>query len=220
MKRFLKNNYQVLTVYIIALVTSLSFILTCNRDAIHLYLNSFVGDQLLNFFFYYINYLGDGRFAPLMLVLMLLYNTRLGICAILSFLTASVVSSILKYGFFDDANRPFFIFSYINKHTLNLVEGVDVHIHNSFPSGHATQAFAILMCAAFAVKNPWLKMLYLFLALGTSLSRVYLSQHWLADITAGSAIGMFFSMLYYYLFITRDRLPRLNKPVLDLRKTP
>jgi membrane-associated phospholipid phosphatase len=217
-KDFLKNNYAVLGLYFISLFVSLLFIYNYDKNAIHLYMNNYVGDKYLNLFFYYINYIGDGMFAPLILLLVLVFNARLGICATASFAGASIVSSILKYGPFDDENRPFFIFSYIDKHTLNQVEGVDVHIHNSFPSGHSTQAFAILMCLAYATQKQALKFIYFFLALFTALSRVYLSQHWLIDITAGSMIGVFFSLLFYYLFITRNKMPKLNKPVFELKK--
>lgn len=218
MKAFLKNNYAVLGLYFIVLCVALLFIFRYDKNAIHLYMNNYVGDKYLNLFFYYINYVGDGMFAPLILALVFVFNTRLGICATTAFAGASIVSNILKYSFFDDANRPFYIFSYIDKHPLNLVEGVDVHIHNSFPSGHSTQAFAIFMCLAFATQKQSLKFLYFFLALFTALSRVYLSQHWLIDITAGSMIGGFFSLLFYYLFIIRNKMPQLNKPVFELKK--
>lgn len=218
MKNFLKNNGWILGIYLLLLSCVLYFIFTYQKVGINLYVNQFVGNYYLNTFFYYITYLGDGTVALFILLMILLTNIRLGICATSSFLSATIVSNSLKYFFFDDVNRPYFIFQYIEKqHQLNYVEGVDLHIHNSFPSGHATQAFAILMCLAFASKKHSFKFLFLVLAVLTSFSRVYLSQHWLVDITAGSMIGMFFSIVYEYLFIHKNKFEKLNKPLLAFK---
>jgi membrane-associated phospholipid phosphatase len=216
---FLKNNFIVLFLYLLLLGIAVFFIMNYEKNAIHIYLNSFVGNKFLNAFFYYITYLGDGRFAAVLLLGILIWNVRAGLYAVFSFLTATVVSLTLKYFFFDDSNRPTFIFQWIEKYPLKLVEGVDTHIHNSFPSGHATQAFGILMCLAFVSQNQYVKILLFFLALVTSLSRVYLSQHWLVDITAGSFIGILFSIFYYFLFIEKKKFENLNKPISDLRRS-
>ncbi len=207
-----------LGIYLLLLSCVLYFIFTYQKVGINLYVNQFVGNYYLNSFFYYITYLGDGTVAVFILLVILLTNIRLGICATSSFLSSVIVSNSLKYFFFDDVNRPYFIFQYIERqHQLNYVEGVDLYLHNSFPSGHATQAFAILMCLAFASKKHSFKFLFLVLAVLTSFSRVYLSQHWLVDITAGSMIGMFFSIVYEYLFIHKNKFEKLNKSVLAFR---
>jgi membrane-associated phospholipid phosphatase len=215
-KHFLRNNGWLLLLYACALSTALYFIFNYPKTTIHLYLNQFVKGGWLDDLFYFITYLGDGRLAGLALILILFYNIRLGIAVAGSFLTASLFSNSLKYLFFDDVNRPFFIFQFIQVEKLKYVEGVDLHIHNSFPSGHATQAFAILMLLAFVSSKNGMKLLFLALALLTAYSRVYLSQHWLQDVTAGSFIGTLFSCLWYYLIITRDKLPTLNKSSLAL----
>jgi membrane-associated phospholipid phosphatase len=195
------------------------FISSYQKNDIHLYINSFVGNKFINAFFYYVTFLGDGRFAVLLLLIIVLVNIRTGIYTAFSFLTSALVSNGLKYFFFDDVNRPHFIFKWVDKHPLNLVEGVDLHIHNSFPSGHATQGFAILMCLAFISQNRYLKVLFFGLAVITALSRVYLSQHWLVDITAGSLIGLACSLFYYYLIIHRNRFRKLNKPLSALKRS-
>lgn len=214
MKAFLKNNSYILILYLLLLITSVSFLASYEKVAIHYYLNQFVGNKFLNLFFYYITYLGDGRVATFILLLILLYNIRLGIYVAASFLTATLFSIAMKHFFFDDVNRPSYIFKNFDGRKLTLVEGVDMYIHNSFPSGHATQAFSILMCLVFVTKNPAFKLLFFALAFLTAISRVYLSQHWLADITAGSCIGVFFSILYYFIFIQANKLEKLNKGLL------
>jgi membrane-associated phospholipid phosphatase len=197
--------------------TAVYFLCNFSKPTINLYVNGYVGSAIGNFFFYYITYLGDGRMAGVILLGILLYNVRLGLYSLFSFLNATIAATTLKYVYFDNEHRPFYFFQYIELHDVKYVDGVDLHIHNSFPSGHATQAFAILMCVAFSSSKQWVKLLCLLLAILTSFSRVYLSQHWLIDITAGSAIGLFFSIIYWKFFIYHNRFPKLNRSLKSLR---
>jgi membrane-associated phospholipid phosphatase len=216
LQRFLKDNLGLLLAYLLLFATAMFYVLSYEKADIHLYLNQYVGNRYLNAFFYFITYLGDGRLAPLILLAIVITNVRLGITTSACFITAAMISNGLKYFFFDDVDRPFFIFQYFDKRPITMVEGVDLHIHNSFPSGHATQAFAILVCLAFAARPAWLKLSLLGIALFTSLSRVYLSQHWLADVTVGSFIGFLCASVWYYYIVYRDRLPRFDKPITYL----
>lgn len=217
MKAFFKNNSFILLLFVLAIGISISYLLNYDKVTIHYYLNSYVGNVFLNYFFYYITYLGDGGVAAFILLAILIYNIRLGLYSTASFLTATLFSITLKHQFYDDVNRPSFVFKYFIRKQLSIVDGTELYIHNSFPSGHATQAFSIFMCLAFVVKNPLYKLLFFFLALFTAISRVYLSQHWLVDITAGSIIGMSFSLFYYFIFIGRNKLQKLNKPLFALK---
>ena len=217
MKGFLKNNSYILLIYLVLIGISISFLLNYEKVVIHSYLNQFVGNKFLNEFFYFITYLGDGTIAAFILFIILIFNIRLGLYATASFLTATLFSITLKHQFFDDVNRPSFVFKFYLHKQLKLVDGTDLFIHNSFPSGHATQAFSILMCLVFAVKKAEYKFLFFMLAFLTAISRVYLSQHWLVDITVGSSIGMLFSILYYFVFIYKNKLEKLNRPLLTFK---
>jgi membrane-associated phospholipid phosphatase len=216
---FLKNNRLVLCLYAIALIFSFELIFRFDKPILHIYLNQFVGNPYVDMFFFYITYLGDGIVVPFILLIILIYNIRLGLYATCSVLSATIFSQLLKRVFFDDVNRPFYIFQWLYKYPLRYVDGVDKHIHNSFPSGHATQAFAVFMCLSFVTQNKYLKFIFYCLALFTAISRVYLSQHWLIDVTVGSLIGMLFSVLFYYLVIAKNRLPQLNKAIYQLKKS-
>ena len=69
----------------------------------------------------------------------------------------------------------------------------------SFPSGHATFAWALAL--VLASKQPRLKYAYFLLAALISLSRIYLGKHYPADIVAGSAIGL--GIGYFSLWVEK-----------------
>lgn len=218
MKVLFKNNAIILIPYFLLLIAISILMFAFKKTDIHLFSNQYVGNLFFDKFYYYITYLGDGNVAVALLTLLLIYNLRIGIYSTLTFVCASLTSIALKHFVFDDANRPFFIFNYFERKTLRLVDGVDVYIHNSFPSGHATQAFAILISLAFCLPNKLHKMFLFVLAVLTAYSRVYISQHWLIDITAGSLIGFGFSVLFYFLIFENHKIYRLNVSLLKLIK--
>lgn len=216
-KNFFRDNLQVLLLCLVFFATSLYLITNNDKIQLHLFLNQMVGSPFLNAFFYYITYLGDGFFALLIILLLCLYNLRRALYVTLSFLIASLTSQALKRYVFEDAVRPWMIFQDKEQLGLTLVEGVDTHIHNSFPSGHATQAFAVFISMAFASRSPFVKVIFFFLAFFTAFSRVYISQHWLNDIVAGSAIGLLFSMVFYLWFYEHPGLKWLNRSIFKSR---
>ena len=98
---------------------------------------------------------------------------------------------------------------------LPLVEGVNMHHSNSFPSGHSATFFVFFTCFAlllayyyqqrathYDLKKKILMYLSMFLlfvlaSLG-AYSRVYLSQHFLSDVCVGSIIGFVTPCLIFY----------------------
>jgi membrane-associated phospholipid phosphatase len=61
----------------------------------------------------------------------------------------------------------------------------------AFPSGHATQAFALATVIASHYEQRWVQWLAYGVATGVGLSRVYHDAHWTSDVIAGAAIGAF-----------------------------
>jgi membrane-associated phospholipid phosphatase len=110
--------------------------------------------------------------------------------------TALVVQG-LKHLVFDEVRRPG---HYLERMPdLQLVDGVVLHHFNSFPSGHASAAFA--MCFALAVifggRVPG--GLFALLAALLAYTRVYLSQHFMADVLAGAVLGTVIATVAYAL---------------------
>jgi len=61
--------------------------------------------------------------------------------------------------------------------------------HSSFPSGHATTAFAALVPWALYYPSPFTYALVGVVGVGTAVSRVAHDRHWASDVIAGSVTG-------------------------------
>lgn len=84
--------------------------------------------------------------------------------------------------------------------SLGAIQVQGVLPDHSFPSGHATFAWALAV--VLASKEPRLKYFYYTLAILISLSRIYLGVHYPADVVAGSAVGL--SIGYVSLWLERQ----------------
>lgn len=75
----------------------------------------------------------------------------------------------------------------------------------SFPSGHASNSFALItyLCLITSKKIKWFPYLLVPVALLISYSRMYLGVHYLSDVLCGAIIGAFlgwlFSKIYFRL---------------------
>ncbi len=66
---------------------------------------------------------------------------------------------------------------------------------NSFPSGHATRLF-LLVVLATALGPAWLAMLFWIWAPVASLARVVMGVHYLSDVIGGLLLGMVVGLLW------------------------
>ena len=62
--------------------------------------------------------------------------------------------------------------------------------HDSFPSGHATMAFALATSLASEIRQPWASAVLFAGATGTAWSRLNDHRHWLSDVLAGATVGV------------------------------
>jgi membrane-associated phospholipid phosphatase len=197
---------------------ALPTIFCSDKLELHLFFNNFLVTPSLNFFFKYITYIGDGAFILLLTFIILFYNVQKSLTILTCYLASAGFTQGIKYMFFSDEDRPSLVFE-IKHIPLKLVEGVDLNIHHSFPSGHTTAAFSLFFCLSFFSKNNIFKLTYFLFALLVAFSRVYLSQHFFEDITVGSFIGVLFSFLMCYtLFETKitSTFNKLQKPIWKL----
>jgi len=68
--------------------------------------------------------------------------------------------------------------------------------YNSFPSGHTVTAFSAAVVLSYVSVNKRYGFIFLLLAIGVAYSRMYLSQHFFEDVTAGSILGTFSTIMW------------------------
>jgi membrane-associated phospholipid phosphatase len=167
-------------------------------------------------FFKNATYLGDGLtvavFGIVLLLFVSYYKTIVFTVAIA--VDSLFINVVGKHWLFSHLERPKKYFD--ESVVLNFVEGVKVHGSHAFPSGHTGAAFVWLSFLAFLV-NKKLGLVFLFVALLVALSRMYLLQHFLMDVYAGSIIGTGAVLLAWWFFDTKTKLsqkPSWNRSLL------
>ena len=143
------------------------------------------GFHILDSIMIFFTVLGDDGhiFIATSIILLIFKKTRsLGILLAISLLLTLAVSSILKHEV--HRLRPYEVFT-------NIKLLVDKPSSSSFPSGHASAAFAAFGVFWFT-KNKYRYFVFLvsFLIL---LSRLYLNVHFFSDVLIGGLIGLFIS---------------------------
>lgn len=168
-------------------------------------LNLYHSPELNSFLYYYTN-LGDGLFSIfLVLVFLLLRKFDLALQILLAFLLSGLFSQILKAIIISPRPRDFFS---INDQ-IYIVEGLTLGGKASFPSGHTVSAFALATSLSLYARKKILGILYLMLAILVGYSRVYLSQHFPADVFGGAIIG---TLVAFWVFIFMEKYnPRLMR---------
>lgn len=184
------NSFFVLTVLFWAVLGAM--LATFTRTEIQMAFNRVhfpLGDTLVP----YLTHFGDGAiFAFGLIFLWIRFRDFFAI--LFTSLYTLLATTLLKQFVFAGAPRPA---KYFPEGTLELVDGVKMHMINSFPSGHTTAAFAFYGILALLVtqKYEWLRIPLFIIAMAVGLSRVYLNQHFLIDVWAGMALGLVISYL-------------------------
>ncbi|MCY7349386.1 MAG: phosphatase PAP2 family protein [Cytophagaceae bacterium] len=153
-------------------------------------------------FFSYATYLGDGAFFAIVLLSLLLRSYRWTLKCLATFLLTTLIAQTLKHTVFAGRLRPARFFEG-QPFTFRYVEGIELLNYYSFPSGHSTSAFALFCLLALIAKDKRWAFPFLALAALAAYSRVYLFQHFVEDVYAGSLIGitcttLIFSFLQTY----------------------
>ena len=204
--QFLKQN-RVFLVLSLGLMIGLSIALSVvPKGELHLLLCDRHTDARDIFYKYYTQV---GEWVPYVVCCLLLFY-RLGwaifttSCVLLSGAVTQVLKRIV------DAPRPltWFATNYPDVQ-LPLVDSVEMSRYFSFPSGHTTTFFAFFFALSIIVSqsNPrshWCsvtQIIFFSLAALGGYSRIYLSQHFAADILVGMDIGLLITGLLYLLFV-------------------
>ncbi len=200
LKKAIKDSSSIVLPFAVGLfiysLLGLIIFIWLGKEETHQFLNSY-HTAYLDISFKYLTHLGHG-FVPVITFLLLIlvrYSWALGLGA--SSLLMGVIVQTLKRSVFAGDHRPAMFFQEGGLPTIN---GIDLMLHHSFPSGHAATALCVCLMLAFFAKQKWVTYLLIVLALLTAFSRVYISQHFIQDTIAGGWIG-FIAAYLGYLFI-------------------
>jgi len=195
-RQFFKQYWAFWIPYVIFVVVLGTLIVQNEKADLHLWLNS-VHTSFLDVFFKYYTLLGE--WVPFVIVAgLLFYRYRAALFVFSAQIVSGLTTLVFKRIF--NAPRPKRFFA---EHfpEIDLIQVLDVHMHSSrsFPSGHTTSAFALFIALAFLTKRKELHFLYFLSAVCVGYSRVYLSQHFAADVLAGSFIGIIMTIATLYV---------------------
>lgn len=190
-----KKNRAFFIGYILLAILAFVVLFVLPKEEGHLFLNTW-HNKPFDYTFRAFTVLGDGLFIISLAVLLFIFKRRyLSLMIVGSYLLSGIPVQILKSYF--DAARPAVFLKGIDY--AHFVEGVELHNYNSFPSGHTASAFALVVILAVSLRNKWTGLMLLILATLVGYSRVYLNQHFLQDVLAGSLIGVLSGIGMYLL---------------------
>ena len=233
-KSVLQYMKKALSVYGIAYLALLLLVigLLCAypKLELHLMLNSWHTDLEDTFFKYY-TVLAEWPLYILALLPIFWKQIQITVLFAMSELTGGAILQILKHTFSFD--RPVSAFEHYGNAMLPLVQGVDMHHSNSFPSGHASTFFVFFTCCALFLayhykqnhqpgdSKKWLlidvsMLVLLILAALGAYSRIYLSQHFLSDVCVGSIIGVITPCMFF--FFARKTIVNISNKLYQLKR--
>lgn len=186
MKQFLKKDLQP---FILVLIGVLPFIFLPKAQTL-LVINGW-HNPIRDAFFKQITWLGEGFMISCCLFLLLFIRVRWFFIFLVALILHLLFINVNKHFFFDDVMRPLGYFKALHKaNLLHVVEGIRLHSHHSFPSGHTTGATFAAFFIALVFNRKWISISMAVLGLLVGLSRVYLAQHFLVDIYFGFFFGI------------------------------
>ena len=185
------------------------FLLFTSRATGFLLINSNHNAILDRFFIYYTN-LGDGLFSvAVVLLLLALRRFRVAFQVLGAYILSGLVAQLLKELIFSPRPKDFFLL----KEHIHLFEGLTLNGDASFPSGHAASAFAMATSLALFTLNKQISLTYLVAAIAVGYSRVYLAQHFPADVMGGATIGLLSAVTVFFIFDKyQSRSDKLHRP--------
>jgi membrane-associated phospholipid phosphatase len=190
-----QNRYFFVGYFLLLLIAIYILIFYSKADGFIL-MNHF-HSNFLDQIFIRATYLGDGIFViALGLILFFLKRKFLALMIFSSYALSGIIAQILKYFIIEP--RPAVYFEKTNYSYF--IDEVTLHNFHSFPSGHTASAFALAAILSFSIQNKSYSIFFLLMAVLVGYSRMYLGQHFMDDVFAGSIIGVLSSIICWMYF--------------------
>jgi len=206
-KTYTSYNFYFIAPFLLWVLLGAFWQWTYDKQLLFSYVNNRYND-LLDTVMIILTNMGEGILILPVLLLLLLKkeyrNLRFIGAALFANIGAFLFSQALKSYY--DFPRPLNYFH--EAKWIHIAHDWERYFHRSFPSGHATGAFAFFSFLSFLLKphhKGW-GVFFFALALLVAYSRLYLAAHFFADVYVGSIIGVFFSTLAITLFYQKPYL--------------
>src|ERR1700744_1315462 len=201
--------------YLVVLAACLIIKLTYSREDIYFAVNSHNypwADTIAP----YLTDLGNGWTTVALAAILLLFNYGKSFLMAVTYAITSILAQIIKHIF--DAPRPMLYFK-DQLSSIHFVKGVDMLSLHSFPSGHTVTAFSTAVLITYWCKNKLWGLPLLVLAIAVGYSRMYLSEHFFEDVTAGSVIGVITTVFLISWLAGKNflRSPKWNRGLINKR---
>jgi membrane-associated phospholipid phosphatase len=207
-----KQKYFLIPLLSVLLLGS-CLVVIWDKGDLHLLTNTY-NTPFLDLCMPYLTHIGDGMFAAICIAALLFVKLRHALQLGLSVILSALITQFAKNYF--GLHRPIEFFG-DSASLLHIVEGVELHRFNSFPSGHATTAFALFFTLSLLFGKQYRAFLFFIMAFIAAFSRVYLSQHFLQDVLMGACIGTL-SSLFVYVWFAKSKLfnsEKLNRKIVN-----
>jgi membrane-associated phospholipid phosphatase len=190
--QFKKNKLFFLCVLIWLIVTGYMAFVTGKAKSF--FLINHARSHLLDLLGTAFTFIGDGKFILLLAALLfILKKRRMSLTLLGSFLFSGLIVQLFKQ--FTWIERPKIWHGTIgNVLTTPWEKLID---WNSFPSGHTTSVFAAACVLSLFTSNNKLKIFFFIVACCTAYSRIYLGEHFMEDVFAGTLFGLLGGAISY-----------------------
>lgn len=190
----LRSINWLLIPYLVILCICLIIKLVFTREVIYFTVNG-LNSPLADFLAPFATDLGNGWTAVIISAILALFNYHKAFILVTAWGVTSIGAQILKFIF--DAPRPMLYFK-DQLDRIHFVRGVDMLRVHSFPSGHTVTAFTMAVIFTYWGKNKAWGPVFLLIAVIVGYSRMYLSEHFFEDVTAGSVTGTILTVIWLY----------------------
>lgn len=206
LKHLLQKHRVFISLWLGFALIGISSSIVLGKAELHLALNHALVHPAISPLFVWGTHLGDGLFLAIAATALCIWHVRSGLFLGLVGALSGITTQVLKRNVFDTHYRPSKFFESLELNAqLTYIEGVDLHALFSFPSGHATAAFTLAACFAIVSANKKWDIAFFSFGLFTAFTRVYISQHFVEDLVAGSFIALVFAFGLAPLILNKQK---------------
>lgn len=162
------------------------FVAIYGKDRSFLMINGHYSTQA-DYFFNYVTFLGEWILWVPLFLYALFYKRDFILPVLAALAICTLLTHLGKRVIFAGTPRPLVLLK-------DVARAVPILKHNSyinsFPSGHTSTAFTTALLLSFIVRRKFAVFFFPVVAFLVGYSRVYLAQHFVTDVLAGSLIGL------------------------------